>query len=59
MTREAKLIALLEADKDELLAACQKLLAILDLQPEPKLGGWNWPAIADEIRVIVAKHTKP
>lgn len=48
----------LQAEKAELLAACQKVLSILDLQPQPKLGGWNWPVIADEIRVIVAKHIK-
>lgn len=38
-----------------LLAKLRYALDIFDHQPPPVLGGWNWPAIADDIRAEIRR----
>lgn len=33
----------------ELVSRCRNLLAVLRCQPEPRLGEWNWPMLADDL----------
>jgi hypothetical protein len=41
---------------DELLGYLEKvILTILDNQPPPGLGQWDWPGIARDLRRLIAK----
>ena len=42
----------------ELLAACRYALSIVRLQPDPKLGEWNWPQIAAQLEAAIRKATQ-
>lgn len=50
--------ARLIAAAPEMLRELEHLLKVLRLQPKPKLGDWNWPAMADRIEALIAKATK-
>lgn len=40
----------LEEENARLRKACAHVLSVLDLMPAPRLGEWNWPSLADQLR---------
>ncbi len=52
--RDAEIDKLKQINTD-LLKACDHVLSIVRLQPPPKLGGWNWPQIAEDLEAVIAK----
>jgi hypothetical protein len=51
----AELARRLEAG-ERLAKVAGHTLEIIDLQPKPKLGEWNWPQIAEDLRVALAAY---
>lgn len=55
---EAAANAALFAAAPDLLAACETILFPLKQMPTPRLGEWNWPALAELARKAIAKATR-
>lgn len=52
---EADANARLLAASWELREVCRMTLAVLESMPEPVLGGWDWPVLAEMTRAALAK----
>jgi hypothetical protein len=39
----------------ELLKACEQILPILEIQPEPEIGDWNWRGLGEELAKAIQK----